>query len=297
MSIWRGSRLSRRRNITGYLFILPWIVGFTWKQLGPFIYSFVLSFYQWPILIPPTYKGLSNYVRLFQDEIFWKVVVNTLYYVGGSVLFQVIISLLIAIMLFHNKWLTETLKAFFYLPIVSSAVAMALIWTWLYDPEYGLINNMLGVVGIQGPNWLASTAWAMPSLILMSGAFTGVYIIIFYAGLQGIPDQLYEVAEIDGAGRWMKFAYITVPMLSPIVFLVIILSVIESFQVFTRIYIMTEGGPAAATLVYIIHFYWIGFRFFKFGYASAMAWIFFIVLAGFTLFQWKLRRKWVFTME
>jgi multiple sugar transport system permease protein len=283
-----GSRLQRRNNIDGYLFIMPWLIGMVFLTVGPMVASFVLSFSHYEILGPVTFIGLENYRDIFTDDrLFWQSMRNTFFYVMGSVPIRLILALALAVLLNMKFRGTRIFRTIFYLPSVTSGVAVATVWLWMFEPTYGVINNALRAVGIPGPPWLGSLTWAMPSIIIMSWIYIGSMMVIFLAGLQGIPRHLYEAAEIDGAGVWVQFRSITLPMLSPTIFFNLVMAIITSFQVFTNVYIMTRGGPANATLVYMLYLYNQAFRFIQMGYASALAWILFVVILLITLVQFR----------
>jgi multiple sugar transport system permease protein len=283
-----GSAYQRRADIEGYLFISPWLIGMVLLHLGPMIASFVLSFAHYEILTPPRFIGLQNYRELFnEDPLFWTSLINTVYYTLGSVPVRMVLALGLAVMLNMKFAGTRFFRTVFYLPSVTSGVAVATVWLWMFEPTYGVINNALRWVGIQGPPWLGSLDWAMPSIIVMSFIYIGPMMVIFLAGLQGIPEHLYEAAEIDGASPFQRFLRITLPMLSPTIFFNMVMAFISSFQVFTNVYVMTRGGPANATTVYMLHLYDEAFRYIRMGYASALAWVLFAIILVITLIQFR----------
>lgn len=277
-------RLSRtgRRQIEGYLFLLPWLIGLIVFRLIPIVSSAVLSLMSWDILQPPHFIGLRNYGDLLTDNLFWTSLFNTLYYVAGSVPLILILALLAALLLNRRLPGVGVLRTVFYLPSVTAGVAVALLWTWMFEPQYGVIDTILGWFHIPGPAWLGSTTWAMPAIILMGTWSLGGTMVIFLAGLQGIPRHLLDAAALDGANGWQRFWTVTLPMLSPVIFFNLIIGVINSFQVFTQAYVMTNGGPANATLVYILYLYNQGFSYLHMGYASALAWILFLIILALT---------------
>ncbi|MGQ9632216.1 MAG: carbohydrate ABC transporter permease [bacterium] len=286
----------RKEALSGYLYISPWIVGFLIFTAGPMIASIYYSLCDYQLLLPPKWIGASNYIRLLtSDPLFWKSLWNTTYYTVGSIILGVLGSLLLAVLLNHRIRGETIYRAMFYLPTLTPAVAMAILWGWLFNTEFGLINDTLAKVGVQGPAWLYSTEWVIPAFIIMSlWSIGGARMIILLAGLQGIPQELYDAAEVDGANWWAKFRYVTFPLLSPSIFFVFITGIIGSFQIFTTSYIMTGGGPANASLFYVLHLYRNAFEYFKMGYASALAWILFIIIVSFTLIQFKLAGRWVY---
>ncbi len=295
-----GSVVRRRRGINqeafwGYVFISPWLVGLLLFVLGPVVASLVLSFTQYEIITPPRWVGIDNYVRLLtQDRLFRLSLYNTVYYTVFSVLLGVAVAFGLAVLLNQKLPGMRIYRTAFYLPVVTSGVAVALLWIWLFNPQFGLINFFLRSIGLRGPGWLVDPAWAKPAFILMSLWGTGGTAIIFLAGLQGVPASLYEAAAIDGAGAWHRFWHVTVPMMSPVVFFSIVMGIISSFQVFTQAYVMTEGGPQNATLFYVLHLFKEGFRMFHMGYAAAMAWILFVIILLLTLVQFRLAGRWVY---
>jgi len=286
----------KRESILGYLYISPWIIGFLIFTAGPMIASIYFSFCDYQLLIPPKWVGISNYIRIFfNDQLFLKSLWNTFYYTVGSITLGVLGSLFLAVLL-NQRVRGETIfRSMFYLPTLTPAVAMAILWGWLFNTEFGLINRTLSKIGIQGPAWLYSTEWVIPAFIIMSlWGIGGSRMIILLAGLQGIPQELYDAAEVDGVNWWTRLRYITLPLLSPSIFFVIVTGIIGSFQIFTASYIMTGGGPANASLFYVLYLYRNAFEYFKMGYASALAWILFIIIITLTLFQFKLAGKWVY---
>jgi len=290
----KRSKLFRERTTAGYLCALPWIIGFLIFTLGPMVVSIIISFEEYNILNPPRFVGSQNYVKLLTgDSLFWKSLYNTLYITVFGVPFGMVVGLLIALILNTKIKGITTFGTMFYLPAIVPIVASSLLWMWMYNPRFGLINFLLSQVGIEGPNWLSSKTWAKPAIIFMGLWGAGAGMIIYLAGLQGIPKQLYEAASIDGANWWRKFANITIPMLTPTIFFNMIMSIIVHFQIFTQAYIMTQGGPADSTLFYVFHLFNHAFRYFNMGYASALAWVLFIIILIATLIQFRLAPKWV----
>ena len=287
---------SFRENLAGYLFASPWLIGFVIFVLGPILASLYLSFTKYDILRPPVWIGIKNYSKMFtDDELFWKSLYNTLFYTVFSVPLAVIGSLLLALLLNSKIKGIGFFRTIFYLPSVTTGVAMALLWLWLFDPGVGLINAIIRFFGLKGPLWFQDELWAKPTMILVSlVAIGGTRCMVFLAGLQGLPVELYEAAEIDGANWWLKFKNITVPLLSPVILFNVIISIINSFKVFTNAYVITEGGPLNATLFYVLYLYRNAFTWLKMGYASALAWIFFIIVFCLTLVQLWMSKKWVY---
>lgn len=276
------------------VFLLPNFIGFLIFILFPVLASFGLSFAQWDLLGDISWIGLSNYQELISDKIFIQVLWNTIYFTVGTVPFGIIISLFLAIALNQKIIGVKFYRGAYFLPVISSTVAVAVVWQWLYNPEFGLLNYILDLFGISGPNWLSSTTWAMPAVIITSiWKGLGFNMLLFLAGLQGIPQTYYEAAEIDGANWFAKFWHITIPSLSPTTFFVVIMSIIGSFQVFDVIYVMTEGGPARSTSVLVHYLYQNAFEYFRMGYASAIAYVLFFLVFTVTLIQLKRQKNWV----
>lgn len=291
--LWTRRRL--RQTVEGYLFIAPWIIGFLLFTAGPIVASLVLSFFRWDLLRPPRWIGLENYVTMFTgDPLFWQSLRVTLLYLVVAVPLQLAFALFLAILLNQKVRLIPLFRTLFYLPSQVSAVAVSVIFLWIYHPELGLLNHMLRAVGIQGPAWLISERWALPALIGMSLWSVGGAMIILLAGLQDIPQHLYEAAGLDGAGELAKFRHVTLPMLSPVIFFNLILGIIGGFQYFAQAYVMTRGGPLNATLFYALYLYLNAFNFLKMGYASALAWVLLLIIMAVTIWQLRLSRRWVY---
>jgi multiple sugar transport system permease protein len=286
---------AKREERIFYLFILPWLIGLVVFSIGPVFGMLGLSFTDWRISLDNlTFVGLDNYAKLFADPIFGISVGNTLYIVVGRVVFGVSFALLLAVLLNQKVAGISFFRAVYYLPTVTAGVAVALVWIWIFNPRLGILNYTLKQIGIQGPPWIFSKTWVKPSLILMSLFSVGPIMIILLAGLQGVPKELYESAEIDGAGQWAKFRNVTLPMLSPVLFFVIIISVVSSFQNFTEIRVMTEGGPGESSNVLIWYLWENAFIFLQLGVAAAVAWIMFVVLMVLTGAQFWVGRRWVY---
>ena len=290
----RGLSLARQEELVACLFILPSLIGFLAFLVVPMIASLGLSFYDWELLTPPRFIGVQNFITLLSDTVFRSVMLNTLYYTVGLVPLNLVISLGLAV------WLNARLRGLtlyrmaFFMPVVTVTVAVALIWRWMYEPRAGVVDVFLRAIGLPGPAWLGDPDWAMPALILMSvWKGFGYNMVLFLAGLQGIPTSIYEAAMIDGATAWQRFWRITLPLLSPTVFLAVVLTVISSFQVFDQALVMTRGGPAGATNTIVLYIYQNGFEFFRMGYASAIAWVLFGIIFVFTLLQMRLQGRWV----
>ncbi len=277
-----------------HLMLLPTYIGLFGLVLGPVVAGLVISFFRWDIVTPPEFIGLENYTTLLHDELFWKTMRNTLYYVVGSIPPGVVLALVLAIALNQPLRGRVIFRTVYFLPVVSSTVAIAVLWGVIYNTEVGLLNYLLTLVGLPKVPWISSETWAMPSIIIMSvWKGLGYNMILFLAGLQAIPEEYYEAANIDGAGAWRRFRDITLPLLSPTTFLVVILSVIGSFQVFEQTYILTGGGPSWSTLTIVLLIFFRGFQDFRMGYASAIAYVLFALVLAITLIQWRLQRRWV----
>ncbi|CAM4121767.1 carbohydrate ABC transporter permease [Lederbergia lenta] len=275
-----------------FILLLPSLIGFLIFVLFPVVASFFLSFTSWDLLTPIQWIGFENYINLFNDETFKKVLWNTLYFTVVTVPVGIIISLFLAVALNQKIRFIKFYRAAYFLPVISSMVAVAVVWQWIYNPEYGLLNFILSLTGIQGPSWLSDTKWAMPAVMITSiWKGLGFNMLIFLAGIQGISESYYEAADIDGATWFKKFLYITVPLLRPTTFFVTVMAIIGSFQVFDAVFLMTGGGPARSTSVLVHYLYQNGFEYFRMGYASAMAYILFFLVLIFTFIQFTLQKK------
>jgi multiple sugar transport system permease protein len=274
------SRIEKREAIAGYLFILPWIIGFIVFTAGPIITAVVLSLMKWSVISAPKFVGFRNYVTISKDPYFWQSLKVTAIYMV-TVPLHIVLGLAIALLLNTKIRALSLFRTIYYLPCVISGVAVALLWVWIFNPRFGLFNVFLSYLGIQGPEWLASEIWVLPAFIIMSFWGVGSFMLIYLAGLQSVPNSLYDAATVDGANRWQKFKHVTLPSISPVLLFNIIMGMIGTSQIFTPAYVMTEGGPNNASLFYVLYLYRNAFEWFKMGYASALAWIlFWIVLAG-----------------
>lgn len=290
---WRLPRV-RRREWLGLLYISPWLIGFAIFTAYPFFWSIQLSFMDWKGIGTPRFIGVANYVRMFtDDEPFLISIRNTLVYTLVHVPGTMALAFMIALLLNERVRFMPLFRTLFYLPSVTSGVATVVLWVWILHPT-GLFNRLLAVFGIPGPNWFGSTTWALPGLILMSFWNIGGNMLIYLAGLQGVPQQLYDAAEIDGANSWQRVRFVTIPMMTPSIFLTLILGIIGSFQVFTAALVATEGGPGYATTFVLLHLYYNAFRYFRMGYASAIGWVLFVIIMAFTAVQFRLASRWVY---
>ena len=288
-----------RRTLVGWMFIGPVIFGVIAFQLVPVLVSLYASLTDWTGLTPPVFAGLGNYAELLtKDPLFWLTIRNTVVFTAGSLVLSIAFGLVLALLCNQKVPGIGFFKAAFFAPVVTNAVAIGFVWFWLYQPENGLINGSLGQVGIQGPAWLSSNNWAMVAVIIVAvWQGVGYPMIILLAGLQAIPESLHEAATVDGASAWSRFWRITLPLLTPSLFFLTIMQFITSFQVFGIIYVMTHGGPANATNVYIYQIYQSAFAFGRLGYAAAMGWILFLIVGLVTYAQWRLEKRWVFYGE
>ena len=292
---WRKPSLARQEALFGFIFIGPWIIGFLALQLGPMITSLVLSFTEYQIVAAPNFVGIDNYAKLFTaDPSFVDALKVTFTYGLVATPVGLVLGLLIAILLNQNVPGLMVWRTVYYLPAVVSGVAVGMLWVWIFHSEFGLINLALRILlDIQGPAWLAHPSWALWALILMSFWGVGGSMIVNLAGLQGIPTELYEAASIDGATWWHKFWKVTLPMLSPVLFFNLVMGVIGSFQYFTNAYVMTGGGPGRSTLFYNLYLYKNAFQYFKMGYASALAWVLFLIIMLLTVLIFRSSPLWV----
>jgi len=278
----RRSQEARREAWTFYLCVAPWIIGFIVFTAGPMVASAWFSVTKWNFISSPQFNGLKNYGDVFKDPLFYKSLANTAYYSFGTVPLELVFGLIVALIMNNNLKGIHLFRTIYYLPAVISGVAAVLLWRWIFDPHYGMLNQVLRLVGIRGPTWIYSPDWVIPAFIIMNLWGVGGYMILYLAGLQGVPTELYEAANIDGAGRLRRLWNITVPMISPVIFFNAVMGVINSFQVFTSGYIMTDGGPNNASLFYVLYLYRQAFRFFNAGYGSALAWVLFIIILALT---------------
>jgi multiple sugar transport system permease protein len=281
----------------GYIFLMPWLLGLIIFWIGPILASAYFSVLEYDVLSPPQFIGTENFVRAFTgDKLFWPSLGRTFYFSIISVPIGIFGSLMLAILLNQKLKGTNVLRTIFFVPHLIPAVALAVLWIWLFHPSVGPINLMLSWVNIDGPGWLSSKQWALPAVIIISlwAALGGNTMLIFLAGLQGVPQELLEAAEIDGAGALLKFRHVTLPMISPTLLFNLILGVIAALRVFTLAFVATQGGPSYSTWFYALHIYNQAFAYFRMGYGAALAWIFVIILLIFTYFQLYLSKRWVY---
>jgi len=321
-------RLRGREALEGYLFISPWVIGFVVFALGPLLAAVVISFTSWDLIGPAKSVGVENYRELARDPLIAKSLFNTFFYAAFAVPLGVAFALVLAVLLNTKTRGISIYRTIVYLPAVTSGVAIAILWKLLFNADSGLINEVLRLFGslyeaaINGmasaldsrftpaavrfileslrslgapepPGWLSDPAWSKPALVVMSLWGVGAPTIIFLAGLQGIPRELYEAAQIDGAGKFGKFRHVSLPMLSPLIFFNLVMGFIGAMQIFVQVFIMTDGGPQDSTLFYVLYLFKQAFQYLKFGYGAAMAWLLFFIILGATLVQFVLSKRWV----
>ncbi|MCC6168537.1 MAG: sugar ABC transporter permease [Caldilineaceae bacterium] len=299
LALRRPLGLRTREALAGYLFLLPWIIGLVCFVAGPMLTSAYLSFTKYDIVNTPEWVGFKNFVDIFtKDRLFWPSMRLTFKYALILVPFSLVGSLLAALSLNQALRGTALYRTLFFLPHLTPIVAAAVLWGWIFNPDAGPVNHFIrSVLHVESaPGWFRDPNWAFTGLIIMAmwGAIGGNTMIIFLAGLQGVPQELYEAAAIDGAGAWAKFWNVTIPMLTPTIFFNMVLGIIGALKVFAAAFIATQGGPAYATWFYALHIYTRAFKYFEMGYASALAWIFFFIMFFFTYIQFRASRRWVY---
>jgi multiple sugar transport system permease protein len=291
----RRLSITRREEIAFYLFASPWLIGFILWTAGPMVGSLVLSLTQYDVITPPVFIGLDNYAKMFaSDPLVWQSLKVTFVYVAFAVPLQLVGSLLLALLMNQKVRAIAGFRTIYYMPSVIAGVPVALLWMWIFNPDFGIINNALAEIGIDGPKWLFSETWVIPAFVIMGIWNIGAPMVIYLAGLQGIPNHLYEAAEIDGAGWWAKFSSVTIPMISPIIFFNTVMEIIGAFQIFTPAYVMTKGGPANASLFIGLYLYNNAFRYFQMGYAAALAWLVFLIIMTLTVLVIRSSPYWVY---
>lgn len=284
-----------RRQLAGWLFISPWVMGFLIFTAWAMLFSLGLTLFDTDLLTETRFYGLRNFSKLARDRLFLKSLTVTATFVVSAVPLQVATALAIALMLNTKKIVgIGVWRTLYYMPSIVSGIAVSLLWMWILNPDFGLLNYLLGLVGIEGPRWVYSEQWAIPSFVMMGVWGAGSNMLLYLAGLQGIPTPLYEAASIDGANGWQRFWHITMPMLSPTVFFNLVMTLIGAFQVFTQAYVITAGGPNNATLTIVLFLYRKGFEQLHFGYASAVAWVLFVIIMTFTLLVFRSSATWVY---
>jgi multiple sugar transport system permease protein len=283
-----------RKYIWVCLFLLPSLSGLVVFKMLPILTSLGLTLYEWDLLTPARFVGLSNFQRLIHDQSFWAALAHTFYFIIGYIPLVMIIALGVAVILNQKVRGILFFRTAFFIPVVSAWVAVALLWKWLFNPTYGLFNYFLSLLGIQGPAWLFDPQWAMPAIIIVSvWKDIGFFMVMFLAGLQGIPIEYYDAAATDGANNRQRFFHVTLPLLSPTIFFALIISLINSFQLFDQVWIMTEGGPAGATSVLVERIVKNAFSYSRVGYAATLSWALFLLVFTATVVQMRMQRRWV----
>ncbi|WP_049567383.1 carbohydrate ABC transporter permease [Nonomuraea sp. SBT364] len=278
----------------GWLMALPAILGFAIFTVGPMLASFAFSLTDWQIGGSPSFTGLDNYAELAGDELFWKSLSVTTYYTLGAVPLTLIVSFAVAMLLNQRARGLAIWRTIFYLPTLVPAIANVVLWIWIFNPDFGLLNSLLREAGLPTSQWVHSERLAVPSLIVMSTWGFGNTMVIFLAGLQGVPRHLYEAVSIDGGGPWRRFWHVTLPMMTPTIFYNLVVGVVGTFQVFNQAYVMTEGGPNHATLFYVYYLFRKAFTESEMGYASALAWVLFMIIMVVTFLLFRNARRWVY---
>ncbi len=291
-----SSSRDRRRLITGLLFISPWILGFLLFRVYPFVASLYYSFTFYPVLQSPKWIGIRNYFNLFDDPRFLTSLWNSSYYAIGAVPLGALFGILLAMLLNMRVRGLSMFRTVFFLPSITPIVAAAIVWLWMFNPRIGIINYFLSLVGVQGPAWMGDPQWAKAALILMSVWSVGNAVVIYLAALQDVPRELLEAAALDGAKALQRIWHVTLPMISPVILFNVIVGLIAAFQLFTQVHVMTDGqgSPADSTLMMSIYLFQSAFLFFKMGYASAQAWILFLIIVLFTLLLFRVSGRLVY---
>ncbi len=290
----RFNRTIFNRNLEGWLFASPWVLGFILWTAGPMLASLVIAFTEWDLVSAPQWVGFENIRTLYNDRLVWQSLKVTSIYAFSSVPLHIIVGMGLAMLLNADIKGLRWYRTAFYLPSVLSGVAVALLWRWLFSGEFGLINAMLDKIGIDGPSWLGDPNWALRSLVMMSLWGVGSGAIIYLAGLQGIPTDLYEAAQVDGAQFWSRFWHVTIPLMTPVLFFQLVTGIIAALQIFTQAFIMTNGGPNNSTLFLLLYLYDNAFRYWRMGYASTLAWVLFLYIMLLTLILQFTSKRWVY---
>lgn len=279
--------LAGKRAIIGYIFISPFVLGFLLWFLIPAVIAIWLTFTDWNLIRAPRFVGVDNITKLFNDSLFWQSLKVTSIYTLVSVPLALIFGFCLALLMNTKVRGIAIFRTVYYLPSIVPAVASAVLWAWILNTEFGLLNVFLRYLGLPKVRWLQDPEWALTALIMMSLWGLGSTMIIYLAGLQGIPEVFYEAAKIDGAGRWAQLRHVTIPLMSPVIFFNLIIGIIGSFQVFTAGFLLTDGGPQNATLFYVLYLYRNGFQYLNMGYAAALAWVLFLIIMALTLIVFK----------
>jgi len=296
MKLATARRWIDRSTAAFWIFISPWVFGFLLFTAGPMVYSLVLSFFDWNLLDPASFVGLDNYQKAAADPLLGQAIKVTLLYAVLSVPLSTALSLAVALLMNTKVRGIHFFRTVWYLPSLVTGVAQTILFLWVFNPTYGLLNGVLDVFGVHGPAWFNSTFWSLPAVVLMSLWTVGGNMIIYLAGLQDVPVELYEAAEIDGSGRWQRFWNITLPQISPVIFFNVVTGLIGAMQVFTQGYIVTQagGGPDNSLLFLVLYLYKNAFEFFQMGYASALAWILLVMILILTALVFRGSAFWVF---
>jgi len=284
--LWPRTRASRR-TLLGYIFISPFILGFLLWFLLPALTAVWLTFTDWNMISPPRFIGLGNIQRLFKDKLLVQALKVTSAYTLVSVPVGLLLGFMVALLMNTKVRGITVFRTIYYMPSIVPAVASAVLWAWILNSEFGLLNALIRSVGLPKVRWLQEPEWALPALILMSLWGLGGGMVIYLAGLQGIPEVFYEAAEIDGAGRWGKLWHVTIPLMGPVILFNLVMGIIGSFQVFTAGFLITDGGPQNATLFYVLYLWRNGFEYLDMGYAATLAWVLFLIILALTLFIFK----------
>ncbi len=286
----------QREAMQGYLYITPWFIGFLIFTAGPLLASLVLSFTKWGFLDQPTFIGLANYQKMAKDPIFFIALKVTLTFTALSVPLIIIVALCSALLMTRNLPGMRIFRTIYYLPAVVGGVPMALLWSWVFNPDHGILNRLLYLAGLPGPKWLTDPHSALVAVVMVSAWNFGLPLVVFIAGIQNIPAVLYEAASLDGAGPLAKFRHVTIPMLSSTLLFILVTQIIGAFQIFDVVYVISNGrgDPLRSTLTYLLYFYQTGFSYFDMGYASALIWVLFLVIMAFTVLIFKSASLWVY---
>jgi multiple sugar transport system permease protein len=289
------SPLERRKLFTGLMFSSPWVVGLSVFLIYPLLAALYYSLCDYSVLLPPVFVGLDNYIELFSDKLFWKSLWNTTFFAVGSVALGVIVALTLAILLNSKVKGLAFYRTVFFLPSLMPLVAGSILWFCMYAGQGGIINTLLAKIGVSGPAWLSDPAWAKVAIVFMAVWGAGNSMVIFLAGLQDVPMSLYEASIIDGANWLQRLLNVTIPMISPVIYFNVVMGIIGGFQAFAQAMIMTSstGAPEQSTLFYVLQLYNVGFMDLRMGYASAMAWVLFIIILGLTFMATQLSKRWV----
>jgi multiple sugar transport system permease protein len=281
-------------RVAPYLLISPWVLGFLIFTFGPLIFSLVISFFDWPIIGQSHFVGLGNYTEMFTDDsLFWKSLWITIKSALIFVPINIVLSLFLAVLLNQSVRVKSLFRTIFYLPSIISGVALAMIWSWVFSGEFGILNYFLDLFHIQGPDWLNSTRWSLGAIIIASLWGQGSMMLIFLAGLQSVPKDIHEAASLDGAGAFKRFLRITIPFLTPTILFNLITSIISAFQQLTLALLLTGGGPVRSTYYYAMYVYENAFKYFKMGYSAANAWFMFLIILSLTMLVFKSSAAWV----